>query len=306
MVSMQRPGFERHRAAVRERLARAGIDSSGGPSVSWKINREIIIVAGWGRAILLQFAHPLVAAGVSDHSSFRGSLPSTFRRLTSTVGAMLSLTFGDQEDAISAAAGINCIHDRVNGRLASRVGVFPAGHAYSAHDPELLQWVHATLLESVPMTYELLVGPLTQEERDRYCVEASVMEPLLDIPRGSLPRSCAELDRYMREMMASGRIMVGDTSRALAGALLFPPQSYLLSPVFRALRLVSLGLLPPSIRDDYGFAWGPHEARAFGRWTTAIRRLHRVSPRFVREWPAARRRDHRRRPPASVRLERRA
>ena len=38
-------------------------------------------------------------------------------------------------------------------------GAFPAGASYSAHDAELLRWVHATLLDSIPLTYELLVGP---------------------------------------------------------------------------------------------------------------------------------------------------
>ena len=80
----------------------------------------MIVVAGWGRAILLQLAHPAVASGVHHHSSFRGSLLSSFRRLRSTVGAMLSLTFGDTEQMITAAASINVIHDRVRGRVRLR------------------------------------------------------------------------------------------------------------------------------------------------------------------------------------------
>ena len=159
----------------------------------------MIVVAGWGRAILLQLAHPAVAAGVHDHSSFRGSLRSSVRRLHSTVGAMLSLTFGDTEQMISAAAAINAIHDRVRGRRQDG-----AGKAYSAHDPDLQRWVHATLLESIPLTYELLVGPLTGRERDRYCAEAAIMEPLLGMPDGWLPRDSAQLDTYMRDMLAGG------------------------------------------------------------------------------------------------------
>ena len=114
--------FERHRAAVRARLLRLDHVQAGPDSITWKINREVIVVAGWGRAILLQLAHPAVAAGVHDHSSFRGSLLSSFRRLHSTVGAMLSLTFGDTEQIITAAAGINAIHDRVRGRVRAGAG----------------------------------------------------------------------------------------------------------------------------------------------------------------------------------------
>ena len=278
-----------HSAAVRARLLEAGAIRSEPGTVTWKVNREIIVIAGWGRAILLQLAHPLVAAGVADHSSFRGSLITSFRRLSSTVGAMLSLTFGTDEEAIGVAARINGIHDRVSGRLREPAAALEAGAPYSAHDPELLRWVHATLLESIPLTYELLVGPLTTEERDRYCAEAAIMEPLLGIPAGLLPRDSAQLDAYMRAMLHGPRIGASATSRALARALLFPPGWRLLWPVFRTLQLITIGLLPGPIREGYGFRWTVRDARALARWTAALRLLHGVAPRFVREWPAARR-----------------
>jgi uncharacterized protein (DUF2236 family) len=282
--------FERHRVQTRERLRMARATRPGPESISWKVNREIVVVSGWGRAILLQLAHPLVAAGVDEHSTFRGSLTASFGRLWSTVGAMLSLTFGDEEEAISAAAGINAIHDRVSGRLGAPAGVFPSGEPYSAHDAELLRWVHATVVGSSLLTYELLVGPLTPEERERYCVEAAVMEPLLDIPAGLLPRSTMELDTYVRDSLGSGRIAVTDRSRALARSVLFPPRWRLLWPAFRPVQLITTGLLPPAVRQAYGLEWTQHEARALARWTTALKLLRRLMPAFVREWPASRNR----------------
>ena len=284
--------LERHRAAARERLGAAGMSRSGPDGVSWKINREVVVIAGWGRAILLQLAHPLVAAGVDDHSSFRGSLTASVGRLRSTIGAMLALTFGDDEEAIAAAAGINLIHDRVFGRLREAAGGFAAGEEYSAHHAPLLRWVHATLLESIPLTYELLVGPLTPEERDRYCAEAAVMEPLLDIPRGLLPRSTAALEAYVREALA-GPIAVSDASRTLARAALFPPRWRLLWPVFRPVQLITIGLLPPAVRQAYGFEWTSADARALARWARALRVLRRLTPPVVREWPSSRRRQAR-------------
>jgi uncharacterized protein (DUF2236 family) len=276
--------LQRHREAIRARLLRSDYARAGPESITWKVNREVIVVAGWGRAILLQLAHPGVAAGVHDHSSFRGSLLSSFWRLHATVEAMLSLTFGDMEQMITAAAGINTIHDRVHGRV--RDG---ADEAYSAHDPDLQRWVHATLLESIPLTYELLVGPLTLAERDRYCSEAAIMEPLLGIPAGWLPRDSAQLDTYMRDMLASGSIVVTDTSRALARTVLYPPQWYLAWPPFRAMQLITIGSLPPSIRQAYGFDWRARHVRAFARWTMLLRTSLRLLPRRAREWPAARR-----------------
>ena len=283
--------LHRHRAAVRARLLRSAHVRAGPDSITWKVNREIVVVAGWGRAILLQLAHPSVAAGVHHHSAFRGSLRASFRRLHSTVGAMLSLTFGDAEQMITAAARINAIHDRVRGRISSSVTNDAAGETYCAHDPELQRWVHATMLESIPLTYERLVGPLTLRERDLYCAEAAIMEPLLGMPAGWLPRDSAQLDTYMREMLSSGSIVVTDGSRALARSVLYPPRWRVVWPAFRAIQVLTIGSLPPSIREAYGFEWRARDVRAFARWTALIRTSRRLLPPLAREWPMARRRD---------------
>jgi uncharacterized protein (DUF2236 family) len=148
--------------------------------------------------------------------------------------------------------------------------------------------VHATLLDSIPLTYELLVGPLTSHERDRYCSEAAIMEPLLGMPARWLPRNTAQLDTYVRETLASGTLVVNETSRALAGAVLYPPNWYVAWPAFRTMQLLTIGLLPPSIRSAYGFEWRARDARAFARWTTLVRATRRLLPPVAREWPAAR------------------
>lgn len=263
--------------AVRGRWQQSRQVRAGTGSVSWKVNREVVVVAGWGRAILLQLAHPSVAAGVHHHSSFRGSLRASVRRLHATVGAMLSITFGDTDQMIGTAAGINAIHDRVR------------GPAYNAHDPGLQRWVHATLLDSIPRVYERLVGPLSASERDRFCAEAAIMEPLLGMPAGWLPRDTAELEAYMRDMFTSGSLAVTDTSRSLARAVLYPPQWRIAWPAFRPVQLLTIGLLPPAIREAYGFEWRARDARALARWVAVLRTARRVLPRVAREWPIARR-----------------
>jgi uncharacterized protein (DUF2236 family) len=275
--------LEHHRIAVRARLLQAGPVRPGPGSITATVNREVVVVAGWGRAILLQLAHPAVAAGVHHHSSFRGSLRSSVRRLHSTIDAMLAITFGDTEQMITAAAGINAIHDRVRGSRCPH-----GGEAYSAHDPDLQRWVHATLIESIPLAYERLVGPLTVRERDRYCAEAAIMEPLLGMPDEWLPRDSAQLDRYMAQMLGDGRLVVSDTSRALARAVLFPPHWYLAWPAFRMTQLLTIGSLPPAIRQAYGFEWRPRDDRALARWTMVVRASVGRLPRLVREWPVAR------------------
>ena len=101
-------------------------------SVARKINREGIVLLGWGRAILLQVAHPLVAAAIGDFSDFDQGAVGYLRRMHRTVGAMLTLTFGTDADARAVLQRINRIHDQVEGTLREPAGIFPAGTRYSA------------------------------------------------------------------------------------------------------------------------------------------------------------------------------
>ena len=150
--------------------------------VARRVNGEAVVLLGWGRAILLQLAHPLVAAGVAEHSGFGGGPLNYVRRTHRTVGAMLALTFGSPEEMRDRANRINAIHRRVHGVLREPTRHFAVGTPYSATDPDLLRWVHATIVESQLRAYELFVGPLTDDERDQYCAEAAEVAPLLSIP----------------------------------------------------------------------------------------------------------------------------
>src|SRR4030095_2108459 len=174
--------------------------------VSRRINAERLLLIAWLRAMLLQFAHPLIAAGVAEHSTFRGSPAAAFARLRQTVQAMLSLTYGTEVEREAALNLIRAIHRRVNGTLPSGCGCFPAGTRYSAEDPALLTWVHATLIESVVLMYEQLVEPLTAVERDRYCDDAAAVAIALGASPLVVPRSWAAVQAYLDRRYASGEI----------------------------------------------------------------------------------------------------
>jgi uncharacterized protein (DUF2236 family) len=259
------------------------------PGVAWRIHRERVLLAGWGRAILLQLAHPLVARGVAEHSGFTTDRWGRVRRLHRTLHAMLALTFGPAEDAGVAAARINAIHDRVHGRLDHAAGGEPAGAPYSAHDPALLAWVHATLLDSFLGAYRLFVGPLDTVAADRYCLESSGIEARLGIPAGRLPRTESALRAYLEAMLASGVLEVTDTARALAREVLAPPAPRILRPALWLAALPAVGLLPPSIRVGYGLPWDARRARALALVAGATRVSLPLVPPPLRYWGAARR-----------------
>ena len=258
-------------------------------TISRRLNAERLVLFGWSRAILLQLAHPLVAAGVAEHSAFRQGPLVAAQRLHHTVRAMLSLTFGTPAQRDEALARINAIHRTVHGVLREAVGLFAAGTVYSAEDADLLVWVHVTLLESIPLVYEHLVGPLSDVERDQYCLEAEPIVRALGVRDVDVPCSWRAVQRYMAEQYASGTIAVGADARTIARAVLAPPFAGLVAPAAYVNRLVTIGLLPHAMRRQYGFEWTEANERALGRWSGVLRGLRRSLPDALALWPEERR-----------------
>ena len=245
------------------------------------------MLLGWSRAILLQLAHPLVAAGVADHSSFREGGLAAARRLHLTVKAMLALTFGDASGRGAALDGIRAIHRRVHGHIPAAAGRFPAGMPYSAEDPDLVLWVHATLLDSIPLIYDRVVQPLTALDRDAYCAEAAPVAIDLGAREHDVPRTWSALRAYLDRMYASGSIAVSAQARELASAVLAPSFGPFVAPAAWINRVITVGLLPERIRTEYGFGWTAADERALARATALVRGLRRITPSALALWPEA-------------------
>ena len=256
--------------------------------VAFRVNAERVVLAGWTRAILLQVAHPLIAAGVVRHSSFRDNPVSSARRLHHTVRAMLGLTFGDAATHSRVIGEIRAIHRRVRGQLAEAVGPFPAGSVYSAEDPALVLWVHATLLESVLLAYDALVESIGVGDRDTYCRQASSVAIELGARPVDVPLEWRALERYLLDVRQSGAIVVGPDAQAVATVLLRGRFSALMGPVAWVNRTLTAGWLPPELRAQYGFEWSEARDRQFSRAIAMARTMRRVLPDIVALWPEAR------------------
>ena len=259
--------------------------------ITWTIAGERAAVLAWPRAILLQLAHPLVAAGVAQHSGFRASPVAAFTRLHATIGAMRQLVFGTDDVAAAAVRRILGVHDRVNGTLDEAAGPHARGARYSAHDPDLLLWVHATLLDSHVRILDAVLRPFTPDERDRYCRETAAIAVMLGAVSGEVPGTWADVQGYMTAQIASGRLSVGADARALAPAILRPSFGRVLWPLRQAGELLTVGWLPPAIRDGYGFTWNDARQRRHDRALATLRTLRAWTPDLVARWPEARAQD---------------
>jgi uncharacterized protein (DUF2236 family) len=203
---------------------------------------------------------------------------------------MLDFTFGPPERADRTAARINAIHRRVNGFLDESTARFPAGTPYTATDPGLLVWVHATLLDSMPLAYEHFVGPLSRDEKDAYCAESAATAARLGVPEEMLLLDSAGVRRYVDAAIAGDVLAVTAAARRVARHLLYPPLDDATRPGAWLNRLVTLGLLPPTVREAYGFPWKGRHERGFRLVTGTIQRLLPFTPPVIRYWHAARRR----------------
>jgi uncharacterized protein (DUF2236 family) len=257
--------------------------------ITWRIAGERVGLLAWPRAILLQLAHPLVAAGVAAHSGFRASPLAPYARLHATVGTMRHLVFGSSTEAADAVCKIRGIHDRVHGALGAATGTYGSGASYSAHDSALLVWVHATLLDSHVRVMEPVLGAFTAEELDGYCRETAPLTMALGAKPADVPLTWQEVQCYMAAEIDSGRIAVGKEARGLAPAVLRPSIARLAWPLQYAGELVAVGLLPSPIRDGYGFPWSAARERRLQRLLAALRVTRRFTPDAVARWPEARR-----------------
>jgi len=262
-------------------------------SVSWRVNGERVSVLGWGRAILLQLAHPLVAAGVGAHSTFRGAPHAALSRFDATRRAMLALTFGTDDEARATVARIRGVHDHVHGGLPVATAAFRSGTSYTAHDPSLLAWVNLTLLDSVPLAYGRLVAPLDDEAIGRYASESRWGAELIGVRPGDVPTSAIALRTHMDEWLRGGQLEVTETARQVAGAMLRPSLSWIGGPIARLHTLSAIGWLPEELRQAYGFSWTTADARALDRWCLRLQAWSRRAPPRLRRWAAARRAERR-------------
>jgi uncharacterized protein (DUF2236 family) len=257
----------------------------GPGSVTWRVNREQALLLGGGCALLEQLAHPLVAAGVSDHSDFR---TEPLKRLRRTLDATLAIVFGTTDDAHRAAAGIRAVHSRVRGALPHDTGRFVAGTSYSAEDPALLAWVNATLFDTSIRTYEMLLGPLSKPDLERYYGESRQVAGILGIPDAAMAPTIDGFRGWWSEMLLGDDVAIGEDGRELARAVLTPKVRFVPRPAFAPLTLFTVGLLPDPVRERYGFRWSATKERAFRAEAAAAGAAVRALPARVRLFPQAR------------------
>ncbi len=228
-------------------------------SVFWRVNREMLTGLSGGRALALELAHPLVAAGVSEHSHFQRN---PWRRLYRTMKVMNDLTFGGAEAARTALRYFHQCHAHVRGVLPRKEGIFPAETKYSSQNSGLKFWVLATLIDSALVAYEHFVAPLALSEKRAYYLDSQKLAHVFGIPFSFVPDTYEEFATYMQNMFAGETLHVGETARTLVQALLAQRG---LRGLARLMQFCGAAMLPENLREAYGVAWNEKQQMKFDR-----------------------------------------
>jgi len=252
-------------------------------STLWKVDREMVLLLAGGRALLMQLAHPKIAAGVSDHSHFQDN---PFGRLYRTMSAMWSIVFDERAEACAALARVEGRHKKVQG-VVSLGEPLHATKQYGAFDQDLLLWVHATLIDSAIIAYDRFVRSLQPAEKVGYYDDSKKLACLFGIEERIIPSSLVEFDQYMERMLTNDALAVGPTAKSLSHNILYA-RPWIFKPAGPLFRFVTAGLLPEKLREGYKLNWNEHKEKTFSLLAKAIRVSLPLVPTPIRVVPNAR------------------
>ena len=246
-------------------------------SVARRVDRELFVLLGGTAALLMQVAHPLVAAGVEHHSDFRRD---PFGRLRRTLDTTLAVVFAEPGRARAALRRIDRRHGPVKGTAAD-------GRSYDARDPALLLWVQATLVLTSLRLYEAVMGRLSPRDREAYWQEARPVAALLGIPTYLQPGRLADLEHYERVMLRTAARP--DATSVRVARQVLHPFDRMPTPIYWPSDALAAALLPAPLRRAFGLRYRVREQVFFALVIATVRVMRAVLPGWLTVVPQARR-----------------
>jgi len=216
----------------------------GPQSMMWKINKEITVLFGGARALLMHAAHPLIAAGARQTSFYQRD---PWKRLIRTLSLQNSVTFGTKQEADESAHRINKLHEVIKGKDSVSGGI------YDALDHEQLLWVHACLQISSIYFYEKTVKKLSVEEKNLYHQENMIAADLVLVDTKEMPQTHDELkDWVTTKSREKDYLIVTDVAEDVKDIIAGGPVPRHIKPIWPFIAFTAFQTLPQEFKDIYG------------------------------------------------------
>ncbi|MDA9706087.1 DUF2236 domain-containing protein [Acidimicrobiaceae bacterium] len=216
----------------------------GNNSMMWKVNKEITVLFGGARALLMHAAHPLIAAGARQTSFYQRD---PWKRLIRTLSLQNSVTFGTKEEADDSAHRINKLHEVIKGKDSV------TGKIYDALDHEQLLWVHACLQLSSLYFYEKTVQKLTIEEKNQYHKENMLSAELVKINIDNMPKTHEELKNWViNKSKEDEYLMHTDVAQDVFEIIGGGPVPGHIKPIWPFISFTAYNTLPSEFKKIYG------------------------------------------------------
>jgi uncharacterized protein (DUF2236 family) len=216
----------------------------GPESMMWRVNKEITVLFGGARALLMHAAHPLIAAGARQTSFYQRD---PWKRLIRTLSLQNSVTFGTKEEADDSATRINKLHEVIKGEDEV------TGKIYDALDHEQLLWVHACLQLSSIYFYEKTVKKLTEEEKNQYHKENMLSANLVLIDTNNMPKTHEELKEWViQKSKQESYLLHTDVAQDVFEIIGGGPVPAHIKPIWPFISFTAYNTLPKEFKNIYG------------------------------------------------------
>lgn len=212
-------------------------------SAVWAVHGGMSAIVAGVRSLLMQALHPGAMAGVYDWSDYRSD---PLARLAGTIRWIFTLTYGDTAAARDATAFVRRIHDGVRGEYVDAHGIT---RRYSAHDQDLLSWVHLAFTDSFLATHRIWGGPIPGGE-NAYVRQWAVSAELMGVI--DPPTSARGLRRDMNAVHDAGDLRADERVRDVVHFLRHPPLAKALQPGYQAIFAGAVASLEPRYRAMLG------------------------------------------------------
>ncbi len=233
------------------------------------------MLAGAGRAILMQIANPAVGHGVAEHSNFA---ERPLDRLRATMTYVYAVVYGSEGQLAQVRRAVNRAHAPVR-RTADE-----KSKGYNAFDAQSQLWVVATLYDTAVTVYEKVHGALDDDTADRIYLEYARIGTALQLPAELWPADRSAFARYWDECLLN--LEPDAAALRVARELLYPTGGpFLLRLTMPLARLLTAGLLPPQLREGFGLPWSSRQRRGFDGTMRLLAAAYPRLPQGVRHWP---------------------